>query len=1298
MNSAKTIRIFVSSTFRDMDTERDALRNLVEPRLNEALSSYGIDVKLVDLRHTVETNKKLTTEQREQRVFQICMDEIESCSPYFIALIGHRYGWIPDLKKMGISEKYEKLQREDFTNGKDKISVTSYELLCGLFRGNEINKRSLVYLRNDDSYGNVKPESRSDYFENTEEAIALSMGLRDFLKRNFQADGERKILKQYTLDPTGENKEELKKWCDHVYKDIILMLNEDIEKSQKLNSVQAAHHKYIQELVYNFRGREEEIKRCLRFLDEGKPCNIISTEEGVGLSALLCKIYEIKSQDPQNTCIFVSDQASAELNSYADEVRYVCEEIEYKTGIKDEKHEKRYTLSYLYFLTKKCAKAKKKLILFWDNYDNGPEGLNYLYYETSPYPKTTITTTKLSDEELAQKENEDFVNIVHISNFSQNDVQEIIGNRRKSYVQSIIDKSSSRSPKWLSMATTIYDNLNHVDYQNIRVLTGTDKEGNIDAYICELVSQFPDDVEHLYEFWLTKLSTLFGADFTNAYISAMSITAGGWSDSEMATVIDYSEDWCIYFRQMLGRQIIMPSDNGSWSLMHSLKVIGLRKCDSERIISIARRAYNLLIHNNIKNQYFKGNMFVLSLVSREYNYCLEYLIDYGNALEDWLRGFLPQDLADMQLSVWMESCPRIMEHSLSNFIENNSFNKTQVVGFIHLLDNLSERGYAKEHLIYSSKLLNKLRDLDPNNNNIDVSLAKAVIYDSRYILNTSIQDFLGAADDLTQGIDICKKHLRNNSRMQRLYLKLFRTKIMMYDDPDIHLHSIENDVISLYEDGLIKIDPHDTKTIMEYCSLLNIASQDYMREGNIARAIHFASMAINMCEDSMPLFTHKTTDFQDNWQRWELQEKCLDSVWLLCRLHFEDKRIIGNKIIDIVAKSLELCQEWSMQSDVRPSLHVKYYAVTSCQIVLLSKADAIKAQELFDTGMLMMVLMNDPYNSVKKIDSNCSYTISLAWLLLSRLYLMYIRNEEVITIHSSGLFDGENIDATTIYTIFGQIFMEWKKKDMTDPLLNVNYIYLYFSYYYAKILAKNEHIEKEQLVDLINTHVAIYNECEQGSIMLIPRFRVELLQMRSEKDEDNNVDYDDKGKFNIQIIEDYYNEQNYLAAEETCSELIDNLSRMPQPDYTILSRLYHIAGKIQSKKQVWFKAYTYLEKSVSSYERAIKNKTITVVPIQVYLDLANAYTQSDNTHSAIRVLSNALKRYEQAGIDKTKEYTSLKQMLARLTANKEIAPDNKETSEKPEQQSDFNIQKEKKKINFFRRLKQIIIGEKRNQA
>ena len=106
-----------------------------------------------------------------------------------------------------------------------------------------------------------------------------------------------------------------------------------------------------------------------------------------------------------------------------------------------------------------------------------------------------------------------------------------------------------------------------------------------------------------------------------------------------------------------------------------------------------------------------------------------------------------------------------------------------------------------------------------------------------------------------------------------------------------------------------------------------------------------------------------------------------------------------------------------------------------------------------------------------------------------------------------------------------------------------------------------------------------------------------------------------------------------------------------------------------------------------------QKKTISVVPIQVYLDLANAYTQSDNTQSAIHVLSNALKRYEQAGRDKTKEYTSLEQMLFRLTVNKEGVPTNKGMSAKPEQQSDSSMQKGKKKINFFKRLKLIIIGE-----
>ena len=89
------IKIFISSTFKDMDRERDILRLVVEPQLNSFFKQWHIHVMFVDLRKDVETDKTLSVEEREKQIFNVCMKEIEECSPFFIGLIGDRYGWIP---------------------------------------------------------------------------------------------------------------------------------------------------------------------------------------------------------------------------------------------------------------------------------------------------------------------------------------------------------------------------------------------------------------------------------------------------------------------------------------------------------------------------------------------------------------------------------------------------------------------------------------------------------------------------------------------------------------------------------------------------------------------------------------------------------------------------------------------------------------------------------------------------------------------------------------------------------------------------------------------------------------------------------------------------------------------------------------------------------------------------------------------------------------------------------------------------------------------------------------------------
>ena len=87
---SRLIRVFLSSTFRDFMEERDLLVKQVFPRLRQKAKRRGVELVDVDLRWGI------TEEESEQgKVIPICLAEIDRCKPYFIGMIGERYGWIP---------------------------------------------------------------------------------------------------------------------------------------------------------------------------------------------------------------------------------------------------------------------------------------------------------------------------------------------------------------------------------------------------------------------------------------------------------------------------------------------------------------------------------------------------------------------------------------------------------------------------------------------------------------------------------------------------------------------------------------------------------------------------------------------------------------------------------------------------------------------------------------------------------------------------------------------------------------------------------------------------------------------------------------------------------------------------------------------------------------------------------------------------------------------------------------------------------------------------------------------------
>src|SRR5450759_3306426 len=93
--ATRTFRIFVSSTFSDLVTERNALQAYVFPRLRELCQQHGCRFQAIDLRWGVSEEASL-----DQQAMNICLGEIERCQkvsprPNFIVLLGDRYGWCP---------------------------------------------------------------------------------------------------------------------------------------------------------------------------------------------------------------------------------------------------------------------------------------------------------------------------------------------------------------------------------------------------------------------------------------------------------------------------------------------------------------------------------------------------------------------------------------------------------------------------------------------------------------------------------------------------------------------------------------------------------------------------------------------------------------------------------------------------------------------------------------------------------------------------------------------------------------------------------------------------------------------------------------------------------------------------------------------------------------------------------------------------------------------------------------------------------------------------------------------------
>jgi len=66
----RTFSIFISSTFADMQAERDYLKQIIFPRVEEELQKRRIKLEIVDLRWGVDTTSMAQEDEREASVLK----------------------------------------------------------------------------------------------------------------------------------------------------------------------------------------------------------------------------------------------------------------------------------------------------------------------------------------------------------------------------------------------------------------------------------------------------------------------------------------------------------------------------------------------------------------------------------------------------------------------------------------------------------------------------------------------------------------------------------------------------------------------------------------------------------------------------------------------------------------------------------------------------------------------------------------------------------------------------------------------------------------------------------------------------------------------------------------------------------------------------------------------------------------------------------------------------------------------------------------------------------------------------
>ncbi|CAG5896404.1 unnamed protein product, partial [Menidia menidia] len=180
------VRVFISSTFRDMHAERDVLVQSVFPELRRRAAPHGLYLQEVELRWGV-------TEEESERATELCLSEV--CrSQMLVGILGQRYGQVPPRPVLPDLPQYNWLDKAPAHLSITEMEIRQFQALYP----DTVHQRMLCYFRDPNIVKSVPVAWRSHFAAESKEAEDKMMALKKRL-----VDSEVKVTQNYSCEWGG---------------------------------------------------------------------------------------------------------------------------------------------------------------------------------------------------------------------------------------------------------------------------------------------------------------------------------------------------------------------------------------------------------------------------------------------------------------------------------------------------------------------------------------------------------------------------------------------------------------------------------------------------------------------------------------------------------------------------------------------------------------------------------------------------------------------------------------------------------------------------------------------------------------------------------------------------------------------------------------------------------------------------------------------------------------------------------------------------------------------------------------